>query len=54
MKTTISNRTWLGDDDLDHSQTHHSILNAPYPVVPVLDLGDMSTTMVSSYTFVAQ
>jgi hypothetical protein len=26
----------------------------PPPVVPVLDLGDVSTTRVSSHTFIAQ
>jgi hypothetical protein len=29
----------MGDDSLDHSRTHHSILRAPHPVVPDLDLG---------------
>jgi hypothetical protein len=44
----------MGYDDLDHLRSHHSIHHAPHHVVPVLDLGDMSTTRVSSHTFIAQ
>jgi hypothetical protein len=33
-----SNQSWLGDDCLDLSRTHHNILHAPHHVVPVLDL----------------
>jgi hypothetical protein len=44
----------MGDDGLDHSQTHHSILHASHHVVPVLDLGDVSTARMSSHTFITQ
>jgi hypothetical protein len=50
----LRNHTWLEDDDIDLSQTHHEILHASYLVVPVFDLGDVSTTRVSSHTFIAQ
>jgi hypothetical protein len=30
--------SWLGDDDLELSWTHHNILHAPHLAVPVLDL----------------
>jgi hypothetical protein len=29
----------MGDDGLDHSQTHYNILHEPHPMVPFLDLG---------------
>jgi hypothetical protein len=44
----------MGDNGQDHSRTHHYILHVPHLVVPVLDLGDVSTTRVSSHTFIAQ
>jgi hypothetical protein len=44
----------MGDDGLDHSRTHHNILHAPHHVVPILDLGDVSTARVCSHTFIAQ
>jgi hypothetical protein len=44
----------MGDDSLDLSRTHHNILHVPHHVVPVLDLGDVSTPRVSSHTFIAQ
>jgi hypothetical protein len=47
-------QSWLGYDGLDHSRTHHSILHAPRPVVPILDLGDVSTIRVSSHTFIVR
>ena len=47
-------QSWLGDDGLDHSRTHHIILHVSHPAVPVLDLGDVSTARVSSHTFITQ
>jgi hypothetical protein len=44
----------MGDDGLDLSRTHRSILHAPLPVVPVLDLWGCETTRVSSHMFIAQ
>ena len=44
----------MGDDGLDHSRTHCSTHHAPHPAVFVLDLGDVTTTRVSSHTFIAQ
>jgi hypothetical protein len=44
----------MGDNGLDPSRTHHDILQAPHLVVPILDLGDVSTTRVSPHTFIAQ
>jgi hypothetical protein len=44
----------MGDDDLDLSRTHRDILHASHPVVPILDLGDVSTARVSSHMFIAQ
>jgi hypothetical protein len=50
-----SNPKLTEDDDLDLSRTHHSILHAPHPAVPVLDLwGGSETARVSSHTFIAQ
>jgi hypothetical protein len=55
MTTSIHrNHSGPGDDDLNLSRTHRDILYAPHLVVPVLDLGDVSTTTVSSHTFIAQ
>src|SRR5688572_30481549 len=36
------------------SRTHRSILHAPHPAVPVLDLWGCETARVSSHTFIAQ
>jgi hypothetical protein len=47
MKTTIQQPQLTGDDDLYHSRTHRNIIQVPHPVVPALDLGDVSTTRVS-------
>jgi hypothetical protein len=47
-------QSWLGDDGLDLSRTHHSILHAPHPVIPILDLWGCETVRVSSHTFIAQ
>jgi hypothetical protein len=44
----------MGDNGLDHSRTHHNILYAPHPAIPVLDLGDVSTATMSSRTFIIQ
>jgi hypothetical protein len=33
---------------------HHNILHAPHPMVHVLDLWGVSTSRVSSHTFIAQ
>jgi hypothetical protein len=44
----------MGDDDLDLSRTHRDILHASHHVVPILDLGDVSTARVSSHMFIAQ
>jgi hypothetical protein len=49
-----SNQTLLGDNDLVLSRTHRDILPAPHPTVPFLDLGDVSTTRVSSHIFITQ
>jgi hypothetical protein len=38
MTTILRNHSWLGDDGLDLSRTHHSILHAPRLAVHVLDL----------------
>jgi hypothetical protein len=53
----LATQSWLGDDGLDHSRTHHSILHALCPVVPILDLVGahvVGTIRVSSHTLIAQ
>jgi hypothetical protein len=50
----LRNHILLGDDGLDLSRTHRDILHAPHLVVPVLDLGCVITTRVSSHMFIAQ
>jgi hypothetical protein len=44
----------MGDDGLDLSRTRHSILHAPHPVVPVLDMWGCETVRVSPHMFIAQ
>jgi hypothetical protein len=50
MKTTIQQPKLTGRRRPRPLRTHHSILQAPPPVVPILDLGDVSTARVSSHT----
>jgi hypothetical protein len=55
MKTMIQQpKVDWEDDDLDLSRTHHNILHAPHPAVPVLDLWRCETARVRSHTFIAQ
>jgi hypothetical protein len=54
MKTTIQQPKVDWETGLDLSRTHRAIFHAPHLVVPILDLGDISTARVSSHTFIAQ
>jgi hypothetical protein len=47
-------QSWLGDDGLDLSRTHHSILHVPHSVIPILDLWGCEIARVSSHTFTDQ
>jgi hypothetical protein len=38
MTTILRNHSLIGTNGLDLSRTHHDILHAPQPVVPVFDL----------------
>jgi hypothetical protein len=53
-KTTIATMVdWEMTTYTTH-EPHRDILHAPHLVVPVLDLGNVSTATVSSHTFIAQ